>query len=301
MRADAGHPEPFTLNYVGIGNENHGEEYLAHVDLIKAAMDKRKPGMRFIVAAGAFPSGKGFDLSHAHAADRSDLIVDEHSYATPKWFIDQSTRYDSYPRRESRVMVGEYAAYPVAAPAAIVGRYTPNRWQSAVAEAAFLTGVERNADVVEMTCYAPLFANIQAQQWRHNLIEFTPNTVQPTVNYEVQQLFGEAVGTETRTVEMNDLPDVFASATANDESTIIKIVNTGSRARVITLAVEGATNDRAAVVQLNADRKARAVFVDLVPQGSPVTRHTSEVRFDNGAISLELPANSVTRVTTHAP
>lgn len=296
LRADAGHPEPFTLNYIGIGNENHGEEYLAHFDAIKDAIDARRPGLRVILASGAFPKGKAFDLSHAHAADKSDHIVDEHSYAAPSWFIDQSTRYDSYPRRQSRVMVGEYAAYPIASPTAMVGRYAPNRWQSAVAEAAFLTGVERNADVVEMTCYAPLFANIQAKQWRHNLIEFTPHVVQPTVNYEVQQLFGQAVGREMRDVQVERAPGVFASATGGEHDHIVKLVNTSSRVRRVRLDLEGGAGGHASVVQLSASPQSRTTFEGLTPSGSPVRRGEWDAVLDEDSMWVDLAPYSVTRV-----
>jgi len=296
LRADAGHPEPFDLNYVGIGNENHGEEYLAHFDAIKAAIDARRPGLRVILASGAFPKGKAFELSHAHAADKSDLIVDEHSYAAPSWFIEQSTRYDSYPRRQSRVMVGEYAAYPITSPAAMVGRYAPNRWQSAVAEAAFLTGVERNADVVEMTCYAPLFANIQARQWRHNLIEFTPHVVQPTVNYEVQQLFGQEVGREMRDVQVERAAGVFACATGGEHDHIVKLVNTSSRARRVRLDLEGGAGGHASVVQLSAPAQSRTTFQELTPSGSPVHRGEWNEGLNDDSMWVDLPPHSVTRV-----
>lgn len=297
LRAEAGHPEPFPLRYIGIGNENHGAEYLAHFDAIKAAIDERLPGLRVILAAGAFPKGAAFELSHTHAADNPHLIVDEHSYAAPSWFIDQSTRYDSYPRRASRVMVGEYAAYPITAPSAMIGRYAPNRWQSAVAEAAFLTGVERNADVVEMTCYAPLFANIQAKQWRHNLIEFTPWAVQPTVNYDVQQLFGEALGTQSRTVDVTGAAGVFASATATGDDTIIKLVNTTARAQTLSIEVDGAADAPATLVVLDADRNARATFDGLTPTGSPVRRRVLELTLRAGAGEVALPPHAVARMT----
>ncbi len=297
LRAEAGHPEPFRLNYIGIGNENHGEEYLAHFDAIKAAINERRPGMRYIVAAGAYPKGKEFELSHSHVANMSDVIVDEHSYAAPKWFMDQSTRYDSYPRRQSRVMVGEYAAYPVAAPTALLGRYVPNRWQSAVAEAAFLTGVERNADVVEMTCYAPLLANIQAKQWRHNLIEFTPHAVQPTVNYEVQKLFGESVGSQTRVAEVTSAPGVFVSATGNSDTSIIKLVNTSSRPRRLQIEVDDATGAPASLVELVASPQARASFDGLNPLGSPVKQRSAQLDVVAHQVEITLPAHSVSRLT----
>ncbi|NTW40122.1 MAG: hypothetical protein HGA44_09565 [Cellulomonadaceae bacterium] len=300
LRAEAGHPEPFELNYLGIGNENHGHEYLANFDRIKAAVDERRPGMRLVLASGAWPKGEAFDLSHAHAADTERVIVDEHAYSTPRWFLDQSTRYDSYPRRASRVMVGEYAAYPVKSPLAIVGRYVTNRWRSAVAEAAFLTGAERNADVVEMTCYAPLFAHVDAKQWRHNLIEFSALTVQPTVNYEVQRLFGEVVGTETRQVEVAGTSDVRAAATADDGTTVIKLVNTARHATRVVLTIDDiAAGGQADVTQLVAGADERSV-ISLDRASTPVRRNSSRVDIRDGSLSITLPPYSVTRVEAQA-
>lgn len=297
LRAEAGHPEPFDLHYVGIGNENHGAEYLASFDRIKAAIDGHRPGMRLVLAAGAWPKGAAFEQSHAHGANLEGVIVDEHSYATPQWFIDQHTRYDSYPRRASRVMVGEYAAYPVKSPLALLGRYVTNRWRSAVAEAAFLTGVERNADVVEMTCYAPLFANTQAKQWRHNLIEFTSLVVQPTVNYEVQRLFGESVGTETRRVDVSAAPGVRASATAGDGVTVVKLVNTSGRPAQVVLGIDEIPVDgRAEVAQLVAGRDERSGISGLDRSSTPVRRTTSRVDISDGVVTISLPPYSVTRV-----
>ncbi|SIS09109.1 alpha-L-arabinofuranosidase C-terminal domain-containing protein [Microbacterium sp. RURRCA19A] len=296
LRAAAGHPEPFRLNYVGIGNENHGDQYHRHFDAILDALEAVRPGMRYILASGPFPKGKPFEGSWAHATNRSNVILDEHSYAKPSWFIDQSTRYDSYPRTGARVMVGEYAAHPAYSLSQMFGRDTSNSWESAVAEAAFLTGVERNADLVEMTCYAPLFALNDAKQWRHNMIEFTQLLVQPTVNYEIQRLFGEAVGAFALTADV-DGEGVFASATGDDELAFVKIVNTTDRPRTVTLRFSSHTATHAEVVHLSAAPHARTRISSVTSSSSPLQRRDEEIEIRRGAVELTLQPASVARVS----
>ena len=295
LRAEAGHPEPFTLNYIGIGNENHGPEYLAHFDAITAAIDEVRPGMRYILASGAFPKGKAFEGSWEHARGRSNVILDEHSYAKPDWFIEQATRYDDYPRTGTKVMVGEYAAHPSYGLAVMLGKDRPNTWQSAVAEAAFLTGVERNVDLVDMTCYAPLFALHDAKQWRHNMIEFTPLLVQPTLNYEVQKLFGEAVGREGLRVDVGG-EGLFASATGDHDTAFLKIVNTTGQAREITVALDSSSPFTAHLLQLHAPVRSHTEIRDELTASTPLHRSESDLGVVNDRLVVRLPAGSVSRI-----
>lgn len=294
LRAEAGHPEPFKLNYVGIGNENHGKAYRSHFDAIKAALDKERPGMSYILAAGAFPKGKAWEGSFKHAKGRSDVIVDEHSYAHPKWFLDRTTRYDDIPRSGERIMLGEYAAHPAFSLAALFNRDTPNTWQSAVAEAAFLTGVERNADLVAMTCYAPLFANYRCKQWSHNLIDFSSLAVRPSVNYEVQRLFGEAVGERVVPVAVESGQDLHASATGNDAVVHVKLVNAGTRDQTVRLAPGGTFS--AEMVLLRGKPMDRAIVKDETTTVAPISRKVQSLGTGQREVTLRLPAHSVARI-----
>lgn len=223
------------------------------------------------------------------------MIVDEHSYAKPEWFIEQSTRYDSYPRTGATVMVGEWAAHSAYSVGALVGKDRPNTWNSAVAEAAFLTGVERNADLVEMTCYAPLCALHTAKQWRHNLIEFTPLLVQPTVNYEIQRLFGESVGTHALSAEVEG-DGVYSSATGDDEHAVVKIVNTTDSPRTVTVLFDAHGAQRARVVHLGADRRDRAEITSACASSTPVQRREEEIAIDRHTAIVTLAPASVARL-----
>jgi alpha-L-arabinofuranosidase len=181
VRAAAGHPAPFNLQYLGVGNEDHitpvfRERFKMIFDAVKA----KHPEITVIGTAGPAPDGDDFVNGWKIADDLRVPIVDEHYYQAPQWFWENLHRYDSYDRQKSKVYVGEFAAHDD-------GRRTTLR--SALAEAAYLTGLERNADVVPLTSYAPLLARRGHTQWNPNLIYFSNTQVVPTINYYVQQLF----------------------------------------------------------------------------------------------------------------
>jgi alpha-L-arabinofuranosidase len=293
LRAEAGHPEPFKLRYVGIGNENHGADYLDHFEKIQAALDKAKPRMKYILAAGAMPKGKAFDQSWDYARGKENVILDEHSYAPGSWFIEQQSRYDSYPRTGATVMVGEWAAYAIASIGGILKTSKVNLWESAVAEAAFMTGLERNADLVEMACYAPLFANIDAKQWRHNLIEFDGFGVHPTANYQVQKLFASEVGKESMNIT-GDLPNhVFASATGDKSSLLLKLVNTGAKVSKVSTSLPSSFG-KAQVTKLTASPKASHQIISVGKNKLAAEERVFNAGVSNGVLELDLPPYSVT-------
>lgn len=229
LRAEAGHPEPFNMKYIGIGNENFGSDYLKRFRKVKKAIDERYPGITCVIGTGSEPGGKNFDYTWQETKkDLCDVYVDEHFYKKPSWVIKQHTRYDNYPRDGAKVFLGEYAAYNV-----VMGNlkkdFIGNRYETALAEAAFLTGIERNADIVAMTCYAPLFAQIGGDHWKHNLIYFNPKSVMHTANYYVQQMYGTTIGKEIVPV-ICDLPEyIFVSATKSENYLCIKLVNTSAK------------------------------------------------------------------------
>ncbi|HOA03549.1 MAG TPA: alpha-L-arabinofuranosidase C-terminal domain-containing protein [Dermatophilaceae bacterium] len=239
-RAAGGHPEPFRLNLLGIGNENHGPVYLERFERIRAAVDAHHPGLTIIMSSGTAPAGKAFDQSWAHARTCGDAktVVDEHFYKSPAWFIDQVNRYDDYPRGGAQVFMGEYAAHVPTLPIPRRLRLPANTIKSAIAEAAFLTGVERNADVVAMTSYAPLLNHLESELWQHNLIDFDGFTVTPTANAAVQKLFATTLG--ERIVDLDgELPaGVFASASRSDDRLCVHLVNTTTIPQDVTLTVD---------------------------------------------------------------
>ncbi|MEW9870741.1 alpha-L-arabinofuranosidase C-terminal domain-containing protein [Arthrobacter sp. HS15c] len=291
LRAEAGHPEPFVLNYVGIGNENFGPAYIERFTRIKEAMEARRGGITYVLSAGYRAEGKDFERAWSHANDDpGHTLVDEHFYRKPEWFLKAATRYDDYPRTGARVFAGEYAAHvsagliPVTKPV--------NTWRSALAEAAFLTGVERNSDIVSMTCPAPLLKMVEHEQWAHNLIDFNPTSVLPTANYLVHQLFSTRIGDRIVAVR-GGLPDgVFASSTATEEMLHLKLVNTNPAP--IDIRVEVGEGPKTALLRSLSGSPDEAN--SLAFDGEPVLSIQDaewHLAVEDGAISLRLEGHSV--------
>ena len=187
MRAEAGHPKPFGLKMIGIGNEDLiSEVFEERFKLIYDAVRQKYPDLEVVGTVGPFYEGSDYDEGWRLARELSIPTVDEHYYNSPGWFINNQQYYDQYQRGGTKVYLGEYAAH-------IPGR--ANNIETALAEALYLCSVERNGDVVEMTSYAPLFARKGHTSWNPDLIYFDNNTVSPTTGYEVQRLFGVHSGT----------------------------------------------------------------------------------------------------------
>jgi alpha-L-arabinofuranosidase len=188
MRADAGHPEPFNLRYIGVGNEDLiSDVFEERFKLIYDAIQQHYPEITVIGTAGPFSEGSDYTRGWAFATELGIPIIDEHYYQPPGWFIYNQDYYDKYDRNKSKVYLGEYAAH-------LPGR--PTNLETALAEALHLISCERNGDIVEMTSYAPLFAKEGFTQWNPNLIYFNNTEVKPTVGYYTQQLFGVHAGDE---------------------------------------------------------------------------------------------------------
>lgn len=183
-RAAAGHPAPFNLEYLGIGNEDKiTGVFEERFRMIYDAVHKAHPEIKIIGTVGPSPKGEDFDKGWKLADQLSVGIVDEHYYEKPQWFLKNTARYDSYNRLRSKVYIGEYASWS-------------NTLFNALAEAVYMTNLERNGDVVRMASYAPLIARIGHTSWNPNLIYFNGTKVFPTVNYYVQQQFAANSGNE---------------------------------------------------------------------------------------------------------
>lgn len=187
VRAKAGHPKPFNLKYIGIGNEDLiSDVFIERFTMIYNAIQKEHPEITVIGTVGPFSSGSDYDAGW-ELADALDIpIVDEHYYQPPGWFIHNQEYYDAYDRSKSKVYLGEYAAH-------LPGR--PNNMETALSEALYLTSIERNGDIVEMSSYAPLLAKEGSTQWNPDLIYFNNSEVHLTPGYYVQKLFGNHTGT----------------------------------------------------------------------------------------------------------
>lgn len=182
LRADMGHPAPFALDRIEIGNEeNYPEAFMANFRQFRDAISAKYPEMILISNSGPDAEGASFEKHwEQNRAEKVDM-VDEHYYRDPSWFLSHNQRYDSYDRNGPKVWIGEYAS-------------RDNRFANALSEAAYMTGLERNADVVKMASYAPLLADTSNVQWRPDLIWFDRDQVWGSANYEVQKLFMNNVG-----------------------------------------------------------------------------------------------------------
>ena len=226
MRAEAGHPEPFNLKYIGIGNEDLiTDAFEERFAMIYEAVKKNYPEITVIGTVGPFYEGTDYEEGWDLAARLNLPMVDEHYYNTPGWFINNQDYYDRYDRSKSKVYLGEYAAH-------LPGR--PNNIETALAEALYLASVERNGDIVSMTSYAPLLAKEGHTQWNPDLIYFNNKEVKPTVGYYTQLLYGQNSGDTYLPSERKvdspraDVRKRIASSVVRDSRTgdvIIKLVN----------------------------------------------------------------------------
>jgi alpha-N-arabinofuranosidase len=242
LREDMGHSEPFNLKYIGIGNEQWGEVYIERYKVFVKAIKDKYPDIIIVSGSGPFPDGEYFEYGWEQLKKMNSEIVDEHYYRSPLWFRDNAARYDGYDRKGPKVFAGEYAAHPKE----IEDGPKENNWEGALAEAAFMTGLERNADIVHLTSYAPLMAHIEAFQWAPDMIWFNNLESYGTANYQVQKLFSNNSGTDLLSIKENGNPltgqkNLYASAVkdANTNELIIKLVNTSSSKQNINILSQG--------------------------------------------------------------
>ncbi len=297
VRAEMGHPAPFHLTMIGVGNEQWGPRYIDRYKLFNDALKAKHPEIKLIVAAGPSPSGKQFDelwtYWRAHHAD----IVDEHYYMAPQWFLGNSNRYDNYDRSGPKVFAGEYAAQSTGAP---VNPNNRNNWQTALSEAAFMTGLERNADVVRMASYAPLLASIDAWQWTPDAIWFDNLRSYGTTDYQVQKIFATNTGTRVVPSTPHAEAGLYTVASIDDRTheLILTAVNVSSDARSVQLQLNGVTPSGTAKVTTlaSADLASENSF-DHPDKVAPVAS-TLDI---STTTSVQLTPNSVTvlRIPIH--
>jgi len=271
---------------VGVGNEQWGKDYFDRYIAFTRAIKAAHPDIMIVTGSGPFADGPEFDYAWGRLRELKADIVDEHYYKQPKWFLDHSDRYDAYDRSGPKIFAGEYAAQTVD----VVSTENKNSWGAAMAEAAFMTGLERNADVVRMASYAPLFAHVDGWQWTPDLIWYDNLRSYGTPNYYVQKLFSSNVGSRILPVTIggsakNAQNGLYASA-ALDETTgevVLKTVNSNSGSQPITVslgvvAVKGtvrstvmASDDLKAENSLNLPKKIAPVESTLSTSGQEIT------------------------------
>ena len=290
LRAEMGHPEPFNLKYLGIGNENWDNPYWSRFDVLYKAVKAAYPEIEIISSAG--PVAEGALPANAWRTIRQkypDTIVDEHYYMGGDWFLKNVNRYDKYPRT-TRVFVGEYAAHEAAQPN---GR-RPNNLYSALCEAAYMTGLERNSDVVVMASYAPLLARDGMQQWTPDMIWFNAREVLLTPNYHVQAMFANTVGDQVVESQLDSLNKlIYHVVTRTEDRLYVKLVNVSAYADAMTITLANVPDGMGTRTLLTGEKNAANSFQHkdrVAPQKDRVT-------LENGALTLELPAYSATILT----
>lgn len=241
LRADMGHPAPFNLKFLGVGNEQWGPQYVDRYKLFQKALKEKYPEIRLVSAAGPSPDGDLFKYLWKELGKLNADIMDEHYYQSPSWFQQNVTRYDNYDRKGPKVFAGEYAAQSVA----MASPQSKNTWNCALSEAAFMTGLERNADVVCMASYAPLFAHVDAWQWTPDLIWFDNLRSVGSADYYVQKLFSNNKGTKVLPMLSQGKPltgqdGIYATAAfdKNSNEVILKVVNVTDKVQTSRVTLE---------------------------------------------------------------
>jgi alpha-N-arabinofuranosidase len=241
VRAEMGHPSPFNLKFIGVGNEQWGTQYIERYKVFAKAIKEKYPQVSIVSGAGPFAEGELFDYASQELKQLNAEVVDEHYYKNPAWFLQNTKRYDAYDRKGPKIFAGEYAAQSKA----VASPDNKNNWECALAEAAFMTGLERNADVVYLASYAPLFAHTEGWQWTPDLIWFDNLQSYGTPNYYVQKLFATNKGTHVLPLRYNNEPvtgqnQLYATAAWDQTSKeiILKIVNASDKEQLSEVRLE---------------------------------------------------------------
>ncbi len=295
-RAALGHPAPFNLKMLGVGNEQWGPQYVERYERFAKAIKAKYPKIMLITSAGPFAGDERFRYLWGEMRRLKADIVDEHYYMAPKWFRDNVGRYDDYPRTGPKVFAGEYAAQSSGGGGRPENR---NNWECALSEAAFMTGLERNADVVLMSSYAPLFAQVDAWQWTPNLIWFDNLRSYGTPNYYVQKLFSVNRGSRILPVQLNGSgkngqQNLFASASFDDKASevVLKVVNAEAASKELRVNLIGAANigQLGKAFVLTADLKAE----NGLDEPTKVTPVEQQLAAPSAGFNFTLAPNSLT-------
>ena len=260
IRAEMGHPAPFNMKFIGVGNEQWDDLYYERLEVFVKAIRAKYPDIKIVGTSGPDSEGKMFEKGWQAMRRLKADLVDEHFYRNEDWFLATpegkerwgncgAMRYDSYDRKGPKVFAGEYACHGK-------NKHKWNHYEASILEAGFMTGMERNADVVYMTAYAPLFAHVEGWQWRPDLIWYDNLRSFRSVSYYVQHMFATNKGTNVLSLTMDQKPvanvegqdGLSASAVFDKPSgeVIIKIVNTSTTPQPVTLNLLGMKGERTA-------------------------------------------------------
>ena len=295
-RAEMGHPAPFNMKYLGVGNEQWDTLYFERLEPFVKAIRAKYPNIKLIGTSGPDSEGKMFEIGWKAMKEQKVDLVDEHFYRPESWFLSHGLRYESYDRKGPKVFAGEYACH---------GRGKKwNHFETSLYEAAFMTDLERNADVVHMTAYAPLFAHVDGWQWRPDLIWYDNTRMFKTVSYYVQQMYATNKGTNVLKMTMDNKPvagqegqnGLFASAVVDKAQNIVivKVINTSKEKQSVSinlLGLKGAA--QAETITLTHNEMDAENTLDEPEKITPKTGTVScEAGKKNSILNDELPAMS---------
>jgi alpha-N-arabinofuranosidase len=294
IRSDMGHKEPFNLKYIGVGNEQWGRQYIERYKVFAKAIKAKYPKIILVSGPGPFPDGELFEYGFKELKELNAEILDEHYYKNPDWFFQNARRYDSYDRKGPKIFAGEYAAQSVA----IASPDNKNNWQCALSEAAFMTGLERNAEVVHLASYAPLLAHAEGWQWTPDLIWFDNLQAYGTANYYVQKMYSTNKGTHVLPMLSNKTPltgqnKLYATAALDKISNevFLKLVNGSDQPQSseITLTGIGKLSSKGKLIVLTGDSPEAVNSFERPKQIAPVEK---EIAVKGKKVSLTLPPSS---------
>ena len=247
-RAEMGHPAPFNLKFLAVGNEQWDDLYYERLRPFVKAIKAKYPNIKLIGTSGPDSEGEMFEKGWKAMKELKADLVDEHFYRDEHWFLSHGLRYEGYDRKGPKVFAGEYACH---------GKGKKwNHFETSLYEAAFMTDLERNADVVDMATYAPLFAHVDGWQWRPDMIWYDNTRMFKSVSYYVQQMYACNKGTNVLPLTMNGKSvagqegqdGLFASAVVDKKKgeIIVKVANTSDKAQDVTLNLNGLKGLRSA-------------------------------------------------------
>lgn len=295
-RAEMGHPAPFNLKFLAVGNEQWDNLYYERLRPFVKAIKAKYPNIKLIGTSGPDSEGEMFDKGWKAMKELKADLVDEHFYRDEHWFLSHGLRYEGYDRKGPKVFAGEYACH---------GKGKKwNHFETSLYEAAFMTDLERNADVVDMATYAPLFAHVDGWQWRPDMIWYDNTRMFKTVSYYVQQMYACNKGTNVLPLTMNGKAvagqegqdGLFASAVVDKQKgeVIVKVANTSDKTQEVTLNLNGLKGSRSAsLTTLQCDNMDAENTLDNPNKIRPVeTTATCESKKNATMLSDKLPAKS---------
>lgn len=294
VRAEMGHPAPFNLKFIGVGNEQWGKEYPKRLAPFINAIRAKYPDINIVGSSGPSADGKEFDYLWPEMKKLKVDLVDEHYYKDPEWFLKNAARYDNYDRKGPAVFAGEYACHDYSS-------NKDNNFLSALYESAFMTGLERNADIVHMCTYAPLLAHVDAWQWNPDMIWFDNLRLVKTPNYYVQQLYAHNTGTNVVPLTWDKKAitgqnGLYASAVydKNEKCYIVKIANVNTQSKNINVELKGlpkkAKLNESNSVILHSDNLKTVNTLDS--PNNIVPKVTSASIVNDNILSVDIPAQS---------